>query len=93
MCPVYTHPADGHPSHRAHHGHPQPVCDPPTSLQVKKAQPRTAYTDRILDIVKSLRKQKAAIAKILGDIRESQKEVRCTQRRREPLWMRMAPPP
>lgn len=40
-----------------------------------KGEPRSTYTQRILDIVKSLRKQNVDINKILGDIREMQKEV------------------
>ncbi|KAL1503226.1 hypothetical protein AB1Y20_011282 [Prymnesium parvum] len=40
-----------------------------------KGQSRSSYTRRIMDIVKSLRKQKVDIEKILTDVRESQKEV------------------
>jgi len=36
---------------------------------------RSTYTDRIMDVVRNLRKQKGAIETILADIRESQKEV------------------
>ena len=36
---------------------------------------RSTYTERILDVVRNLRKQKAGIEQILGDIRDSQKEV------------------
>ena len=46
--------------------------------RIPKGQPRSAYTRRIMDIVKSLRKQKVDIEKILADIRESQLEVNAT---------------
>lgn len=45
-------------------------------LGKKRGQSRSAYTERILDIVRNLRKQKAGIAQILMDIKGSQKEVR-----------------
>ena len=44
-------------------------------LSKAKGAPRDSYTDRILDVVRNLRKQKAAIEQILSDIRGSQKEV------------------
>ena len=44
-------------------------------LSRAKGAPRSAYTERTLDVVRSLRKQKAAIEAILGDIRGSQQEV------------------
>ena len=40
-----------------------------------KGAARSTYTDRIMDVVRNLRKQKLGIEKILADIRESQKEV------------------
>ena len=40
-----------------------------------RGNPRASYTDRILDVVRNVRKQKAGIDAILRDIRESQKEV------------------
>ena len=40
-----------------------------------KGAPRGSYTDRIMDVVRNLRKQKDGIATILNDIRESQKDV------------------
>ena len=48
-------------------------------LQVDAAKatgaPRASYTERIMDVVRNVRKQKAGIETILADIRESQKEV------------------
>ena len=38
-------------------------------------QPRASYTDRILDIVRNLRKQQIEIERILAEIRGAQKEV------------------
>ena len=44
-------------------------------LAKAKGAARSTYTERILDVVRNLRKQKAGIEQILGDIRDSQKEV------------------
>ena len=44
-------------------------------LTKAKGAPRGSYTDRIMDVVRNLRKQKEGIATILADIRESQKDV------------------
>jgi hypothetical protein len=40
-----------------------------------KGAPRASYTERIMDVVRNVRKQRAGIEEILADIRESQKEV------------------
>ena len=46
-----------------------------TELAKAKGAPRVSYTERIMDVVRNLRKQKVAIGAILFDIRVSQKEV------------------
>ena len=43
--------------------------------KVAKGASRSSYTDRIMDVVRNLRKQRDGISLILVDIRESQKEV------------------
>ena len=63
-----------------------------------KGAARSTYTDRIMDVVRNLRKQKAGIEAILKDIRESQKEVRLRPGRtalglRRPVMSRRRPFP
>ena len=41
----------------------------------KGAAGRASYTERIMDVVRNVRKQRSSIESILADIRESQKEV------------------
>jgi DNA repair exonuclease SbcCD ATPase subunit len=50
-----------------------------TELSKAKGANRASYTERILDVVRNLRKQKEEIRKILADIRDSQKDVNALQ--------------
>ena len=43
--------------------------------KMPKSVNRALYTYRILDIIKQIRKQKDEIARIIGDIRDVQKEI------------------
>lgn len=48
--------------------------------RLQGATSRSAYTDRIMDILRNLGKQKVEIERILADISENQKKVFCSAR-------------